>query len=91
MARQLSGGQGQRVAIARATVTGATTVFADEPTGALDSQTAITVMDALIGASAESGDRALVVVTHDDHVAARCSRIVRVLDGRVATAGTEAT
>ncbi|WP_454294950.1 ABC transporter ATP-binding protein [Salana multivorans] len=79
---QLSGGQAQRVAIARATVTGARTVFADEPTGALDSQTAAEVMDALLAATSARG-RSLVVVTHDDAVAARCSHVVRVLDGRI--------
>lgn len=79
---QLSGGQAQRVAIARATVTGAGTVFADEPTGALDSRTAAEVMDTLVAATADRG-HSLVVVTHDDAVAARCSRVVQVLDGRI--------
>lgn len=80
---QVSGGQAQRVAVARATVTGANTVFADEPTGALDSRTAMEVMDALVALTSAGANRALVVVTHDDEVAARCSRIVRLLDGRV--------
>lgn len=83
---QLSGGQAQRVAIARATVTGAATVFADEPTGALDSRTATEVMDALLAATTLRG-RSLVVVTHDEDVAARCSRTVRVLDGRLVREG----
>ncbi|MFC9086248.1 ABC transporter ATP-binding protein [Nocardiopsis dassonvillei] len=80
---QLSGGQAQRVAIARATVTGANTVFADEPTGALDSHTAQDVMDALVDVASASAGRSLVVVTHDEAVAARCSRILRLLDGRI--------
>ncbi|AWB87370.1 ABC transporter ATP-binding protein [Mycetocola zhujimingii] len=79
---ELSGGQAQRVAIARAQVTGATVVFADEPTGALDSATSDDVMSALLGSTVGQG-HALVVVTHDQTVAARCSRIVRVRDGRV--------
>jgi putative ABC transport system ATP-binding protein len=79
---QLSGGQAQRVAIARAQTTGAAVVFADEPTGALDSQTSAEVMDALIRSTTERG-RSLVVVTHDETVAARCSRILRLADGRI--------
>jgi len=79
---ELSGGQAQRVAIARAQVTGAEVVFADEPTGALDSGTSTEVMDALLWATAQQG-RTLVVVTHDPEVAARCSRIVRVRDGQL--------
>ncbi len=79
---QLSGGQAQRVAIARAQVTGAPVVFADEPTGALDSATSSEVLDALLRATTGQG-RTLVMVTHDADVARRCSRIVRVSDGRI--------
>ncbi|WP_336630815.1 MULTISPECIES: ABC transporter ATP-binding protein [unclassified Microbacterium] len=79
---QLSGGQAQRVAIARAQVTGAPIVFADEPTGALDSRTSAEVMTALLHATTGQG-RSLVVVTHDPGVAARCGRTVRMTDGRV--------
>lgn len=79
---QLSGGQAQRVAIARAQVTGASVVFADEPTGALDSATSDDVMTALIDSSTGRG-RSLVVVTHNEDVAARCSRVVRLRDGVV--------
>ena len=79
---QLSGGQAQRVAIARAQTTGAAVVFADEPTGALDSQTSTEVMDALIRSTTDRG-RSLVVVTHDETVAARCARLVRLADGRI--------
>ena len=79
---QLSGGQAQRVAIARAQVTGARVVFADEPTGALDSATSADVMDALLDSTVGQG-RTLVLVTHDPDVAARCERIVEVRDGRI--------
>ncbi|MCW4386802.1 ABC transporter ATP-binding protein [Salinibacterium sp. SYSU T00001] len=79
---ELSGGQAQRVAIARAQVTGARLIFADEPTGALDSATSRETMTALLEAATDGG-RALVVVTHDEQVAARCSRIVRLRDGRL--------
>jgi len=79
---ELSGGQAQRVAIARAQVTGAEIVFADEPTGALDSHTSSEVMDALLWSTTGQG-RTLVVVTHDSSVAQRCSRIVHVRDGRI--------
>lgn len=79
---QLSGGQAQRVAIARALVTGPSLIFADEPTGALDSKTADEVLDALLTAG-RGDDRALLVVTHDEQVASRCDRIVRLRDGRI--------
>ncbi|WP_214403303.1 ABC transporter ATP-binding protein [Pseudonocardia lacus] len=78
---QLSGGQEQRVAIARALVTGPDVVFADEPTGALDSATGRHVIDLLAGLVARTG-AALVVVTHDAEVAARCHRTVVLRDGR---------
>lgn len=79
---ELSGGQAQRVAIARAQVTGATVVFADEPTGALDSNTSVDVLNALLGSTVSQG-HTLVMVTHDEGVAARCSRVIRVRDGRI--------
>jgi len=79
---ELSGGQAQRVAIARAQVTGAAVVFADEPTGALDSTTSTEVMDALLWSTTSQG-RTLVLVTHDASVAARCSRTVTVRDGLI--------
>ena len=77
----LSGGQAQRVAIARAQVTGARLLFADEPTGALDSATGAEVLDLLLHAVAQG--RTLVVVTHDADVAARCDRVVTLRDGRI--------
>lgn len=79
---ELSGGQAQRVAIARSQVTGARIVFADEPTGALDSTTSAEVMEALLGSTVGQG-RTLVVVTHDPSVAARCQRVVTLSDGRI--------
>ncbi|MFB7798385.1 ABC transporter ATP-binding protein [Isoptericola sp. NPDC056134] len=93
---ELSGGQAQRVAIARAQVTGARLIFADEPTGALDSATSVEVLDLLLSATAQG--RTLVVVTHDADVARRCARTVVLRDGRVvsdtaapaATSGTAA-
>ncbi|AEG43239.1 ABC transporter ATP-binding protein [Isoptericola variabilis] len=78
---ELSGGQAQRVAIARAQVGGARLLFADEPTGALDSATSAEVLDLLLDAVREG--RTLVVVTHDPDVAARCARTVVLRDGRV--------
>ncbi|MCR2812469.1 ABC transporter ATP-binding protein [Microbacterium sp. zg.Y1090] len=88
---QLSGGQAQRVAIARAQATGAPVVFADEPTGALDSATSTEVMTALLQATTGQS-RSLVVVTHDSDVAARCDRVLHMRDGRIVgeTAGTAA-
>lgn len=86
---ELSGGQAQRVAIARAQATGAELVFADEPTGALDSRTSAEVMDALLWSTTGQG-RTLVVVTHDADVAARCTRTVRVSDGRVVSSAVAA-
>ena len=79
---QLSGGQRQRVAIARAQAAEPAVVFADEPTGALDSETSAAVLASLIGSTVSRG-RTLVVVTHDPSVAAACSRVVRMRDGRV--------
>ncbi|WP_353111408.1 ABC transporter ATP-binding protein [Microbacterium sp.] len=86
---ELSGGQAQRVAIARSQVTGAELIFADEPTGALDSRTSAEVMDALLWSTTGQG-RTLVVVTHDADVAARCSRVVSMRDGAIVPAGVAA-
>lgn len=79
---QLSGGQAQRVAIARAQVVDPAIVFADEPTGALDSTTAAEVMEALLASTVGRG-RTLVVVTHDRGIARSCSRILTLQDGRI--------
>jgi len=80
--RQLSGGEQQRVAIARAFVTRPDVLFADEPTGNLDAATGETIMDLLFGLNAETG-ATLVLVTHDQALAARCGRIIRLDAGRV--------
>jgi putative ABC transport system ATP-binding protein len=79
---ELSGGEAQRVAIARALVTGPSIVFADEPTGALDSLTGERVMDLLVTAAREEGTT-VVLVTHDARVAACADREVLVRDGLV--------
>ncbi len=80
---QLSGGQMQRVSIARALVNGPQIVLADEPTGALDSQTGIQVMDLL---KEVAKDRLVIMVTHNPELAEQyATRIVRVQDGKVLT------
>ncbi|MGN9844978.1 ABC transporter ATP-binding protein [Nonomuraea sp. H19] len=79
---ELSGGQAQRVAIARALVTGPQVVFADEPTGALDSLTGEKVMELLVGLARQEGTT-VIVVTHEARVAACAGREVIVRDGRV--------
>jgi putative ABC transport system ATP-binding protein len=76
---QLSGGEQQRVAIARALVTDPSIVLADEPTGALDSQTGAEVLS-LFQALNRSG-RTIALVTHDEHVARHATRILRMRDG----------
>ena len=78
---QLSGGQEQRVAIARALVTEPEVVFADEPTGAVDTDTGRRLIDLLTGLAARTGT-GLVIVTHDADVAARCHRTILLRDGR---------
>ena len=78
---QLSGGQQQRVAVARALVTEPVLLLADEPTGALDSQSTADVL-ALFGELNADG-RTVVVVTHEDEVARRARRVVRMRDGRI--------
>jgi len=79
---QLSGGQGQRVAVARALVGTPRVVFADEPTGALDSLNGDLVMEELVGAAREQGT-SVVVVTHEARVAAYADREVVLRDGRL--------
>lgn len=79
---QMSGGQGQRVAVARALVGNPRVVFADEPTGALDSLSGDLVMEELIGAAREQGT-SVVVVTHEARVAAYADREVVLRDGRL--------
>ena len=79
---QISGGQAQRVAIARALINSPKMIFADEPTGALDSKTASSVLEELMLMSKREGS-AIVLVTHDERVAAKCHRVIHLLDGRI--------
>ena len=79
---QMSGGQQQRVGIARAFVTRPQVVFADEPTGNLDSKTKTEVMD-MICSFARDFNQTIVLVTHDDNMAQYANRIVTLLDGRI--------
>jgi putative ABC transport system ATP-binding protein len=78
----LSGGQQQRVAIARALVTGPAVVFADEPTGALDSAAGGEVLD-LLRRLVDVGRQTVVMVTHDPVAAAKADRVLTLSDGRI--------
>ena len=79
---QMSGGQRQRVTIARALVNNPAIVWADEPTGNLDSETADEVMVLMEQLNREQG-QTFVIVTHDDGIGARCNRIIRMRDGEI--------
>jgi putative ABC transport system ATP-binding protein len=78
--RQLSGGEQQRVAVARAFVTEPKLLFADEPTGNLDSTTGDHVIELLFAMNRDRGTT-LVLVTHDEHLAQRCGRRLRIVSG----------
>jgi len=80
--KQLSGGEQQRVALARAFVTNPTILFADEPTGNLDSKTGRDVIDLLFELNQEN-NTTLVLVTHDLRLAERCQRTIQLEEGRV--------
>jgi putative ABC transport system ATP-binding protein len=80
---QLSGGEQQRVALARAMAPGPQILFADEPTGNLDSATGAGVADLLFALNAERG-ATLFLVTHEESLARRCGRVLRMADGKIA-------
>jgi putative ABC transport system ATP-binding protein len=80
--RQLSGGEQQRVAIARAFVMRPAVLFADEPTGNLDTETGRAVADLLFDLNRDSGTT-LIVVTHDERLAQRCSKTLRLAQGKL--------
>ncbi|WEV64921.1 ABC transporter ATP-binding protein [Bifidobacterium sp. ESL0732] len=87
---QMSGGQQQRVGIARAFIAHPEVVFADEPTGNLDSKTKVEVMT-MMRTFARHYRQTLVLVTHDEHMAAYADRIVTLLDGHIVSDTTNAT
>lgn len=80
--RQLSGGEKQRVAIARAFVTGPAVLFADEPTGNLDTVSGDRIIELLFELNRQSGTT-LILVTHDKTLAARCDRVMELEAGRL--------
>ena len=77
---ELSGGEQQRVAIARALANDPSIIFADEPTGNLDSRIGAQILDLLFGL-AEEGNKTLVIVTHDRQIASRGHRVLLIRDG----------
>jgi len=79
----LSGGESQRVAIARALITEPEVVFCDEPTGNLDQATSLEIQDIIWGMNKNSG-QTFVIVTHDENIANKANRIVRLVDGNIA-------
>ena len=81
-ARNLSGGQKQRLAIARAIVNQPRIIFADEPTGNLDTVTGATIEKLLFGLNKQGGST-LVVVTHDEELAAKCDMRIYIKDGKI--------
>lgn len=80
---KISGGQQQRCAIARALVTGADLILADEPTGALDSQTGQEIIDLFKAINNEG--KTVIIVTHDEKIALQTNKIIRLTDGRIIT------
>ena len=82
MPNQMSGGQQQRVGIARALVVKPQIIFADEPTGNLDSKTTMEVLQ-LMQRIVKEQNQTLVMVTHDDHLASYADRRIRIVDGKI--------
>ena len=80
--KNMSGGQQQRVSIARAIATNPKFLIADEPTGALDTQTSQEIMNLFKELNRES-HTTIILVTHDPHVAEQCERVVTILDGHM--------
>ena len=78
---QLSGGQNQRVAIARALINNPKIILADEPTGALDRKNGNDVMNLFEDFNKEG--KTVIIVTHDEQIAKRCSRIIKIEDGKI--------
>lgn len=85
-ASNLSGGQKQRVCVARAIANSPEIIFADEPTGNLDSKTSKKIEDLLFSLNKENGIT-LIIVTHDEALAAKCNRQIRIQDGQIISKG----